>query len=97
MVDGSSPVRAPGTPTDAAYVEPECVVRRHAGVRTLDRRAAAGLVRALLRVRPEDRASLDDAVASLEVMLFVLPGLETAPIAVAAVERRCVAVLPVSH
>ena len=68
------------------YVEPPCTV---AG-RAVDVAAAAAIVRGLLRAAPGERWSLDDAVACLEAMLFVLPGLESPRAGADEISRRCV-------
>ena len=68
------------------YVEPPCTV---AG-RAVDVAAAAAIVRGLLRAAPGERWSLDDAVACLEAMLFVFPGLESPRAGAEEIFRRCV-------
>ena len=79
------PAAAPYT-RGGGYTEPPGTL----GGRGVDGAAATALVRGLLRPAPGDRASLDDAVAALEAMLFVLPGIESARAGEEAVSRRCV-------
>lgn len=80
------PAAAPYDGSRGAYVEPRGTV---AG-RRVDGAAAARIVRGLLRAASAERWSLDDAVAGLEAMLFMLPALESPRAGADAVSRRCV-------
>ena len=66
-------VPSPAVATDAAFTLPSDAAGGVGGARRGEQRAALDIVRGLLRVAPRDRWSLDDAVAALEVLLFVVP------------------------
>ena len=73
-------------PGGGAYAAPPLPL----GGRPVDAAAAAAIVRGLLRPAPGERWSLDEAVAGLEAMLFVLPGLDSPRAPGEAISRRCV-------
>ena len=67
-----SPVAAP----DAAFTLPSDVAGGDWGAGRGEQRTALGIVHGLMRVAPRDPWSLDDAVAALEVILFVVPAMD---------------------
>ena len=75
--------------TDSAFVPPPDLSVVSAGARACDQRAAARVVRGLLRVDPGARWSLCDAVAALEVLLFVAPSLDPEGAAAAPTAVAC--------
>ena len=81
-----SPDAAAAPIVRGGYVEPPGTVDG----RAVDGAAAAAIVRGLLRAAPGERWSLDDAVACLEAMLFVLPGIESPRAGAEEISRRCV-------
>ena len=58
--------------SDASFAPPPDAVTPFDGVARRDQAAALCVVRGLLRCAPGDRWSLEDAVAALEVLLFVV-------------------------
>ena len=74
-------VPSPAAATDAAFSPPSDASGGVDGARRGEQRAALGVVRGLLRVAPRDRWSLDDAVAALEVLMFVVPAMDEEAIA----------------
>jgi hypothetical protein len=81
-----SPDPAAAAVVRGGYMEPPGTV----GGRAVDCTAAAAIVRGLLRAAPGERWSLDDAVAGLEAMLFVLPGLESPRAGAGEISHLCV-------
>ena len=71
----------PAAATDAAIRLPSDAAGGVGGARRGEQRAALDTVRGLLRVAPRDPWSLDDAVAALEVLLFVVPAMDEQAIA----------------